>query len=271
LLAGVVGVIAAAGTALTVRSPRPARRAPAIAFGTALTVVTFGLTAYFGASTVSAQWFGGGVTHGPRNSGEVALTIDDAPNSTATAQIMDILDNAHVHATFFVVGQDLVRRPDVVRSLYEHGHLVANHSFHYDQWRWLDPRYPELERAQLAFQKEIGTCPAWFRPPNGDRTPFMARVVRRHNMRMAMWDVSANNKHHQTANDIVNRVVDNARSGSIIDLRDGVDGASPNERAALVQALPRILDWLRSKHLKPVRLDELVGGPAYTSCGGNSS
>ena len=271
LLAGVVGVVVAAGTALTVRSPRPARRARAIAFGTALTVVTFGMTAYFGASTVSAQWFGGGVTHGPRNSGEVAITIDDAPNSTATGQIMNILDDAHVHATFFVVGQALVRRPDVVRSLYRHGHLVANHSFHYDQWRWLDPRYPELERAQLAFQKEIGACPAWFRPPNGDRTPFMARVVHRHKMRIAMWDVSANDRRHQSADEIVNRVVRNARSGSIIDLRDGVDGASPSQRAVLVQALPRILAGLRSKHLKPVRLDQLVGGPAYTSCSGNSS
>lgn len=271
LVAGVLGVIGAAGAALAIRAPRPVRRARVLAFGAALTVVTFGMTAYFGASTVSAQWFGGGVTHGPRNSGEVALTIDEAPDTTSTRQIMDILDAAHVRATFFVVGQALVRQPGVVRSLYRHGHLVANHSYHYDEWRWLDPRYPELERAQLAFQKEIGACPAWFRPPNGDRTPFMAHVVHRHNMRIAMWDVSANDTRHQTSADIVQHVVHNARSGSIIDLRDGVNGASAGQRAALVRALPGILEGLRSKHLRPVRLDELVGGPAYTSCTGHAS
>jgi peptidoglycan/xylan/chitin deacetylase (PgdA/CDA1 family) len=271
LVVGVLGVLVAAGTALAARTPRPARRRSSLAFGAALVILTSGLTAYFGASTVSAQWFGGGVTHGPRDSGQVAITIDDAPDATTTRRIMDILDAAHVHATFFVVGQALERQPDVVRALYTHGHLVANHSFHHDEWRWLDPRYPELERAQVAFQKTIGACPAWFRPPNGDRTPFMARVVRRHKMRIAMWDVSAGSKDDRSSADIVNRVVQNARSGSIIDLRDGVDGASADERAVLVRALPGILEGLRAKHLEPVRLDELVGGPAYTSCRASAS
>jgi peptidoglycan/xylan/chitin deacetylase (PgdA/CDA1 family) len=271
LVAGVLGVIGSAGAALATHAPRPARRARTLAFGTALVVVTFGMTAYLGAGTVSAQWFGGGVTHGPRNSGEVAITFDDGPNSLATPQIMRILDAAGVHATFFVVGQALERRPEEVRALYQHGHLVANHSFHGDKWRWLDPRYPELERAQTAFQREIGACPAWFRPPNGERTPFMARVVHRHGMRMAMWDVSASNARHQTADDITRRVLRDARSGSIIDLRDGIDGASAANKAALVRALPEILEGLEARHLKPVRLDELIGGPAYTSCSGHTS
>ena len=273
LVAGVLGVIAVGRAPRwpPTRPGRPAGRARS-RFGTALVMVTFGMTAYLGASTVSAQWFGGGVTHGPRDSGEVAITFDDGADSAATPQIMRILDAAGVHATFFVVGQALERQPDVVRALYRHGHLVANHSFHGDEWRWLDPRYPELERAQSAFQKEIGACPAWFRPPNGERTPFMARVVHRHGMRMAMWDVSASNARHQTADDIADRVLRNARSGSIIDLRDGIDGASAANKAALVQRAPG--DPPRSARRgtsKPVRLDELIGGPAYTSCSGHTS
>ncbi len=272
LIVAVLGVIGAAIAALAARAPRPVRRMRAVALGVTLTVVTFGMTAYFGASTVQAQWFGGGVIHGPRNSGEVAITFDDEPNAVATTQIMNILDAAHVHATFFVVGEALERQRQIVRSLYEHGHLVANHSFHHDGWRWLDPAYPELERAQLVFQKEIGVCPAWFRPPNGERTPFMARVVHRHGMRIAMWDVSASDKPDQTANDIVQRVLRSVRSGSIIDLRDdGIDSASAPGKEVLVEALPGILDGLRTMHLKPVRLDQLVGGPAYTSCSGHTS
>jgi len=271
LVIGVLGVVGAAAAALAARSTRPIRRSRAIALGATLTIVTFGMTAYFGASTVSAQWFGGGIYHGPRNSGEVAITFDDEPNSVATPQIMNILDAAHVHATFFVVGQALIAQPGIVRSLYNHGHLVANHSFHHDEWRWLDPRYPELQRAQLAFQKEIGACPAWFRPPNGDRTPFMAHVVHRHGMRLAMWDVSASDGPHQSSDQIVQRVLQRARSGSIIDLRDGVDGASASNKQALVDALPGILRGLQSMHLRPVRLDQLIGGPAYTSCSGHTS
>ncbi len=273
LVLGVVGVTAAAGISV-VRARHPARRTRRMrtfAFGSTLILVTFGMTGYFGASTVSAQWFGGGVTHGPRNSGKVAITFDDEATTNVTPQLMRILDRAHVRATFFIVGQGLVEEPGVVRALYSHGHLVANHSYHHDGWRWLDPRYPELERTQVAFQREIGACPAWFRPPHGDRTPFMARVVRTHGMRMAMWDVSDGDRRKETAQDIVQRVLRKARSGSIINLRNGIDGAPAADKDVLVEALPAILDGLRAKHLAPVRLDELIGGPAYTSCSGHTS
>jgi peptidoglycan/xylan/chitin deacetylase (PgdA/CDA1 family) len=273
LVAGVIGVVVAAATSVVRARPpvRRTRRLRTFAFGSTMVLVTFGMTGYFGASTVSAQWFGGGVTHGPRNSGQVAITFDDDPNTNVTPQLMRILDAAHVHATFFIVGQGLVEEPQVVRALYTHGHLVANHSYHHDGWRWLDPRYPELERTQDAFQREIGACPAWFRPPHGDRTPFMARVVRKHGMRMAMWDVSDGDRRDETTDQLVRRVLAHARSGSIINLRNGIDGAPATDTDELVHALPAILEGLRAKHLAPVRLDELVGGPAYTSCRGNTS
>jgi len=85
-------------------------------------------------------------------------------------------------------------------------------------------------------------------------------------MRMAMWDVSVGDQPHLTSAQIVQRVLSQAKSGSIIDLRDGVDGASASDKQAVVRALPGILDGLRAMHLKPVRLDQLVGGPGYTSC-----
>ena len=86
-----------------------------------------------------------------------------------------------------------------------------------------------------------------------------------------MWDVSASDGPHQSSDRIVQRVLHRARSGSIIDLRDGVDGASAANKQALVDALPGILRGLQSMHLRPVRLDQLIGGPAYTSCSGHTS
>ena len=122
---------------------------------------------------------------------------------------MKILDAAHVKGTFFVVGKTLdASAAGRARSRTPHGHLVGNHSYHHDEWRWLDPRYPELERTQKAFAREIGTCPVWFRPPHGQRTPLMARVVKEHGMRMAMWDVvgratAATNDPHAIADKVL--------------------------------------------------------------------
>jgi peptidoglycan/xylan/chitin deacetylase (PgdA/CDA1 family) len=245
---------------------RGTHRLRTLALGSALVVAVSGLTGYFGASTVGATWFGGGVVHGSRASDEVAITFDDGPDVTATPAIMKILDAAHVKGSFFVVGKTLDTSPQVVRDLVADGQLVGNHSYHHDEWRWLDPRYPELERTQQAFAREIGTCPIWFRPPHGQRTPLMARVVKDHGMRMAMWDVSVSDRGKNDARTIADKVLESVRGGSIIDLHAGLDGTSTAHRAAVVAALPMILDGLRARNLRPVRLDTLVGGPAYQSC-----
>jgi peptidoglycan/xylan/chitin deacetylase (PgdA/CDA1 family) len=261
----VVGLAALAARLRRVPIPRT-QRWRTVAVGSGLMVTTLGLTGYFGATTVGATWFGGGVTHGPRQSNEVAITFDDGPNVGATPAVMRILDRAGVKGTFFIVGKALDQDPQIVRALYAHGHLLGNHSYHHDQWRWLDPRYPELERTQSAFAQDVGACPAWFRPPHGDRTPMMARVVHQHGMRMAMWDVSAGDWATTSAHTIADRVLNRVRGGSIIDLHDGLDGKPYVDRSVIVRALPLILDGLRARHLRPVRLDELVGGPAYAPC-----
>jgi peptidoglycan/xylan/chitin deacetylase (PgdA/CDA1 family) len=228
-------------------------------------VVVFAM--YVGAETPTAHWFGGGITHGSLYTRAVALTFDDGPNLSATLPIMRILDDAGVKGTFFEVGKAIDADPKITRALYEHGQLLGNHSYNHDQWRWLDPRYPELERTQKAFQRAIGACPAYYRPPHGDRTPFIANVVGDHHMRIVMWNVSSGDWAETSARAIARRIVRGAEPGSIILLHDGLDGIPSKDRTVLVRALPLILDGLRAKHLDVVGLDKLIGGPAFVPCG----
>jgi peptidoglycan/xylan/chitin deacetylase (PgdA/CDA1 family) len=245
--------------------PRPGRgRARAVAAVLLLAVI--GFAAYVGAETPGSHWFGGGITHGSDRSNAVALTFDDGPNLSATLPIMRILDSAHVKGTFFEVGKAIDAQPQITRALHEHGQLLGNHSYHHDQWRWLDPRYPELERTQHAFRRAIGVCPAYYRPPHGDRTPFIARVTAEHHMRIVMWDDSSGDWGVDNPRTIADRTVRGAHSGSIIVLHDGLDGNPTANREVLVRALPLILDGLRAKHLDVVGLDQLIGGPAYVKC-----
>jgi peptidoglycan-N-acetylglucosamine deacetylase len=244
----------------------PSQRLRNAATATVLVVVTVGFGMYVGAETPTSHWFGGGITHGPTSRNEVALTFDDGPNLSATLPIMRILDKAGVQGTFFEVGKAIDADPQITRALYAHGQLLGNHSYHHDQWRWLDPRYPELERTQKAFQRAIGVCPAFYRPPHGDRTPFIAHVVSDHHMRIIMWSVSSGDWAEKSARTIARRIVRDATRGSIILLHDGLDGKPSVDRTVLVRALPLILDGLRAKHLVVVSLDKLVGGPRYVPC-----
>jgi peptidoglycan/xylan/chitin deacetylase (PgdA/CDA1 family) len=181
-------------------------------------------------------------------------------------QIRDILDRYGVKGTFFTVGKALDKRPDISRALLADGQLLGNHSYHHDYWSWLNPGYPELDRTQDSFQHQLGVCPAFFRPPHGQRTPFMSWVVARHDMTTVTWDVSASDWVSHDPDAVVKGIVERAKPGSIILLHDGLDGKVHSDRSVVVAALPRIIEGLRAKGLAPVRLDELLGQPGYVSC-----
>jgi chitin deacetylase len=193
----------------------------------------------------------------------VALTFDDGPNPGSTLTVARILDDSGVKGAFFTVGKALDARPDISRTLLADGHLLGDHSYHHDYTGWLDPGYPELRRTQAAFRRRLRVCPAFFRPPHGQHTPFMAHAVEARHMTMVTWDVSAGDWATSDAQLVARRVLTRVRNGSIIDLHDGLDGRVGVNRSVLVRALPLILDGLRRKGLEVVRLDRLLRLSGY--------
>ena len=226
-------------------------------------VVTAGATLWVGANSPTVTWFGSQVSHGPRDGREVAITFDDGPDDPYTLEIARILDARGAKCTFFMVGKALDRRPDIARALREDGHLLGNHSYHHDEWRWLDPRYPELDRTQSAFRHNLGVCPTFYRAPHGQHTPFLAHVVGDHGMTMVGWDVSSGDWNTHDAGLVARRTLDDVKPGSIIVLHDGLDGSVTADRSVLVRAVPMILDGLERRGLKPVRLDALLHQRGY--------
>lgn len=259
--AGAGALAVAAGAASP--AARPAHLASDAAAGSVAVLAALGIAASIGATTPGVTWFGSLIHHGSRNTDQVALTFDDGPNPPYTLQVRDVLDRYGVKATFFSVGKALDARPDVSRALLDDGMLLGNHSYQHDAWRWLDPNYPELQRTQDAFKRNLGVCPAFYRPPHGAHTPFIARVVSDHGMKMVTWDVSAADWATDDPQLIARRVLDRVKPGSIIDLHDGLDGKIGADRSVLVEALPLILDGLRARGLQPVTLDKLLGLPGY--------
>jgi len=240
----------------------------AVGLGAFTLVAVVALGAWIGANSSELTWFGHQVGHGPRDGRQVALTFDDGPDISATLAIARILDQHGAKGTFFQVGKAVRARPDITKALYDDGQLLGNHSYRHDSTHWLDPRYPELGMTQAVFADTVGACPAFYRAPHGQHTPFVAHVVADHHMVMAGWDVSVGDWTTQSGASIARRVLAKVKPGSIIDLHDGLDGNVHADRTNLVAAMPLILDGLAAKGLQPVRLDVLLGKPAYlTGCG----
>lgn len=230
---------------------------------TATMALTLVVGFWIGANSATATWFGRQVSHGDRSSNEVALTFDDGPNAPYSLRVAHILDDHHAKGTFFLVGKALDARPDIARRLMADGHLLGNHSYEHDGWRWLDPRYPELQRAQEAFRRRLGVCPTFYRAPHGQHTPFTAHVVGDHGMTMVGWEVSAGDWATTDARLVANRILEDVEPGSIVVLHDGLDGDVTADRSVLVRALPIILDGLERRGLHSVRLDTMFGKKGY--------
>ena len=262
-LSALVVIASAAITIATHRGDRQRVGRRAIAVASAGAMLGGGLVLWVAANDPTVQWFGRVITHGDRADARVALTFDDGPNDPFSLQLSSILDRHGAKGTFFEVGKAVDARPDIVRALYADGHLLGNHSYHHDYWRWLDPRYPELDRTQDAFERQLGVCPAFFRPPHGQRTPFMLAHASDKDMVTVTWDVSAQDWTADDGAEVAREVLDRVRPGSIILLHDGLDGTVTADRSVLIQALPIILDGLRAMGLEAVRLDELLGRRGY--------
>jgi peptidoglycan/xylan/chitin deacetylase (PgdA/CDA1 family) len=221
------------------------------------------LLAWTGANDPQLSWFGPVVAHGPRDVGMVALTFDDGPNVPYSLRIAEVLESRGAQGTFFLVGKAIDEEPAAARELMDRGHLVGNHSYHHDYWRWLDPGYPELDRTQDAFERHLGVCPALYRPPHGQRTPFVSAQVASEGMRTITWDVSGLDWSLTDGDEVARRILARVQPGSIVLLHDGLDGVADADRQVVLDALPTILDGLEERGLRPVRVDELVDVPDY--------
>jgi peptidoglycan/xylan/chitin deacetylase (PgdA/CDA1 family) len=272
-LAAVLGVttslgplVAAGGSRALPAARRVVRRRVSWGF-TGVIVITTGLTTFWvGATTASANWFGSVISHGPRQVPEVAVTFDGVPDSETAQTVLSALAAEGVQATFFAAGREVEARPDVVRALVDHHQLVANSAYAGGSGAFLDPHYGELGRAQEVFDRELGVCPTYFRPPAGRHTPLMARVVRRYGMSMVTWDVRVADRRAENARKLARVALDRIRGGSIVVFPLDADGhfARPAEGAAL----SLVLRGLKGLDLQPVRLDRMLGIDGYAGrCG----
>jgi len=198
----------------------------------------------------------------------VSLTFDDGPTADSTDRILDLLGEAGVRATFFVIGRNAATRPQLLERIFANGHIVANHSFdhsHFDLFRGWGYWNNQLLRTDDLIAEIIGKRPAMFRPPMGFVTPPIHHAARRRGKAVITWSRGARDGIRSDAAAIIGRTVESTIPGDILMFHDGVDphlrGAV--DRAATIAALPKVLTGLRQRGLSPIRLDEMLRIPAY--------
>lgn len=193
----------------------------------------------------------------------IALTFDDGPVPQYTPQILDVLDRHGVKATFFCIGDNARRFPQLVRDIVARGHTLGNHTQTHRSLLLAGSQRvtQELDAADAALHAACGERPLFFRCPKGYKNPFVARVLRRRGMQLVgygypIWDVE-----NPPPAQLVARVLQRAAAGDIIVMHDGFPATKPGRRDSLVAALPEIITGLLARGLTPVSLDQALSGP----------
>ncbi|WP_329560624.1 polysaccharide deacetylase family protein [Kitasatospora sp. NBC_01266] len=183
----------------------------------------------------------------------MALTFDDGPSPQYTPQVLDILRDHGVHATFFVCGDNIARYPDVVRRIVAEGHVLGNHSWshpHLGDLSAADVR-DQIQRTQDAVTQTSGHTPVLFRAPYGDFTDTALAVCADLALRPISWSVDPTDWANPGADTITARVLAGAATGAIVLDHDGTEGGDDNpapgsggDRSQTVDALSRYLPQL---------------------------
>jgi len=190
----------------------------------------------------------------------VSLTLDDGPHPDFTPRVLDILDRYGAKACFFCLGWRVERHPELVREILARGHEVGNHSDRHLFWMSLlgpGATLREIRAAQEKFQRAAGVRPVYYRQPLGLLNPFLGWALWKDKLTLVGFSLLARDNRPFTPAEIAAEVGAALRPGRILAMHDGLANR-PHDRTRSVDALPLILEEIRSRGYRVVPLAELL-------------
>lgn len=186
----------------------------------------------------------------------VALTFDDGPTLRYTPDILKILKENEVPATFFLVGKQVEKHPRLAREIVAAGYEVGNHTYTHTHLEYLSYTavLKEIKKTDQIFKHFLGIEePIFFRPPRKKVNVQVIYAQEQTQKVMALWTVCGENRNVSTPWALKERVIKNAPDGGVILLHDG--GQDFN-RVNSVKALPLIIQEYKEKGYKFVTLSQ---------------
>ncbi len=184
-----------------------------------------------------------------------ALTFDDGPHAQGTPAVLEILAGAGVSATFFLVGEQVLRNPSLPGEILAAGHTIGLHCHRHRNLLRLAPWQvrDDLRRALAVIEDASGVSPALYRPPYGVLNASALRLARRAGWRTLLWTHWGRDwEKRATPESIARLVTDGVTEGSVLLLHDADDYSAPGSWQRTARALPRVLDVLAERRIKTV-------------------
>ena len=182
----------------------------------------------------------------------VAISFDDGPGATTTPQLLQILKEKNVHATFFVLGENTAQHPDIVKQTAEAGHEIGNHTYDHQDLATLSAQSitEEVTKADTEIKKATGKTPTFVRPPYGSITSVGASVIQQP---IIEWSVDSEDWKTRNPDLILQKIQATVYDGAIILFHD----IYPET----IRAVPQVIDYLQEQGYRITTVGDLLGRP----------
>lgn len=229
---------------------------PWLVLGFILGYVTFLLIV---STNIRLNFFVYGLHNNPfEEDDRIALTFDDGPVEN-TLQILEVLDKYHVKASFFCIGKNIEKNPEIFKLIIEKGHFIGNHTYtHTRTMGFLSTGrlVEEITKCDEVCKRFGDITPKTFRPPFGIINPQTKRALKSTGHVVIGWNIRSYDAIINSETVVLKHVLGNIKPGDVILMHD------TNERT--VEILEQLLLFLRSNNYRPVRVDTLFKIDAYS-------
>lgn len=189
---------------------------------------------------------------------EVALTFDDGPDQIYTPQILDVLKESNVKATFFLVGSKMLEYPEIVQRIQAEGHAIGGHSYSHPDFRKMSPEMvfeTEVEKTQEILEDILGYQPTFLRPPYGAITDQQIEYLAQRNLKIINWSIDTFDwdKKQNSIAELTGKIERYLHEGAIILMH-----SAGSDRKNTVQALPKIIKFLIAQGYHLTTIPEML-------------
>lgn len=190
----------------------------------------------------------------------VALTFDDGPYPPYTGQLLDLLKEKQIPATFFVIGQNAEKYPELVRRIAAEGHQLGNHTYNHVDLLKADRQaiINEIDKTNQVLAGITGVVPHVIRPPHGFRDAVVMDIMAERKLKVVEWSVASRDWVNPGAEVIAERTLGKVKNGSVILLHDGDGIAQALPRSQTIAATRIIIDRLLAEGYRFVTVDEIL-------------
>jgi peptidoglycan/xylan/chitin deacetylase (PgdA/CDA1 family) len=218
-----------------------------------LLLIAYSLILFWGCYYVGSNFFIKIVCKADTDKKEIAISFDDGPVTNYTQQILNILNNENVKATFFCIGSRIAGNEAVLKEVQAEGHIIGNHS--YSHHFWFDmysakKMQEDLKQMDVAMEKVTGLKPKLFRPPYGVTNPNLAKAIKKGGYTPVGWSVRSMDTVIKDEKKLLTKINDGIKPGAVFLFHD--------TSKTTVAVLPQFIQEVKKRGYNIIPLNKLL-------------